>query len=715
MKLLFKYLRPYLLLIIIALVFLFIQAFTNLILPGYMSNLVNIGIQQGGIDEEIPNSIDKPSADIINSFAENDHVNFLDFYNFSNAQEVGTIKDLDANDMVVAKEIFKNSSYAALSLYNSNNTPLSNENINEVDSEFVDNFYNNLNNISKEEKSIAYSKAKLLEPLDKKRSSSLFSKLTYKNQSKDLYKIQNDYILNTGVKMLVITLIGAIATLALGVIASQVGSRVSMNFRDDIFKKVLSFSSKEYNEFATSSLITRTTNDVQQIQQSIVMGIRLMAYAPIVGVGGVIMAIRKSVSMSWLILLSVIVLMLIIGYIFSVVLPRFKIIQTLTDKLNLISRENLTGLLVVRAFNNENFEENRFNTTNREMQNTSEIVRRYMGRLMPSLTLIMNLTTLGILWVGSKQIANSELQVGDMMAFIQYTMMIIMSFLMLTTMFFIVPRSIVSLNRIEEVLSTNLSIEEIPNPVTTKISGDIRFENVCFKYDEGSNVLNNISFNAEKGKVTAIIGPTGSGKSTLIQLIPRFFDVTTGEVLIDDINIKNYDIGFLRENIGYIPQKNLLFKGSIESNLKFGSSNASDESMFKALEVAQAKDFILSSRDGLEKDISQEGSNLSGGQKQRLSIARALVEKKPIYIFDDSFSALDFKTDLNLRRELKKYVKDSTILIVAQRINSIIDADKIVVLENGKVVGIGTHESLMKYCPTYIDIAKSQLPEEELL
>jgi ATP-binding cassette subfamily B protein len=534
----------------------------------------------------------------------------------------------------------------------------------------------------------------------------------------DTAKIETDYIIKTGLLMILITLLSAASTIMVGFLAAKVAAGSAKDIRRDIFSKVENFSNSEFAEFSTASLITRTTNDVTQIMLVIVMIIRMVFYAPILGVGGVLRALEKSASMSWIIALAVIILLGLVAIVFAIALPKFKKIQKLIDRLNLVTRENLSGLMVVRAFNTQKFEEKRFDEANKDVTKTNLFVNRVMVSMMPIMMFVMNGVTLLIVWNGAHQIAASSMQVGDMMAFIQYAMQIIFSFLMMTIMFIMIPRASVSAGRIAEVLTVEPQIKDSENPkkFSKDARGEIEFKNVCYKFPGAEeNILKNISFKAVPGETTAIIGSTGSGKSTLINMIPRFYDTCDGQVLIDGIDVRDVTQHDLRERIGYVPQKGILFSGTIESNLKYADENATQEEIEKAAEIAQATEFIDKSPKRYETQISQGGTNVSGGQKQRLSIARALLKKPKIYLFDDSFSALDFKTDAALRQKLKKETGDSTKIIVGQRVASIKNADKILVLEEGELVGIGKHEELLKSCETYREIATSQLSEEELL
>lgn len=525
------------------------------------------------------------------------------------------------------------------------------------------------------------------------------------------------YILKVGFQMLGIALISACCTILVGFIAARIAAGVSRDMRQDIFAKIESFSNTELEKYSTSSLITRTTNDITQIQQLIVMVIRIVFYAPILGVGGVIHALDKNKSMSWIIALSVALLLVVVLSMLAAVMPSFQFVQKLIDRLNLVVRESLEGTLVIRAFNTQRFEEKRFEKVNVRLTETNLFVNRVTSGMMPAMMLIMNLTNLLIIWVGSKAVSSFRMEVGDMMAYMQYVMQIIMAFLMMTMMFIMIPRAIVSIRRVVEVLQTEPSIADpmAAAEIPESPKGVVEYRDVSFRYpDADEDVLHNITFTAMPGHTTAFIGATGSGKSTLVNLLPRFYDVTSGEILIDGINIKDWPIHQLRGTIGFVPQKGILFSGTIESNLMYGDRKATREQIEEAAQTAQATEFIHSKADGLESTIAQGGGNVSGGQKQRLSIARALVKRAPVNVFDDSFSALDFKTDAKLRAALREKTGDSTIFLVAQRISTIMNADQIIVLEHGRIAGKGTHRELMKSCEVYREIALSQLSEEEL-
>lgn len=526
-----------------------------------------------------------------------------------------------------------------------------------------------------------------------------------------------NYILRTGGTMILVTLLGTAASITVGFFAAMAAAGVSRDLRSAVFKKVQNFSNAEFDKFSTASLITRTTNDITQIQTVLVLMIRMVFYAPILGVGGIMKAISSSSSMSWIIGVAVITLIGIIMILFSIVMPKFKTVQKLVDRLNLVTRENIEGMLVIRAFNTQKFEENRFDRANSDLTATNLFVNRAMSVMMPAMMMIMNLVTVLIVWIGAKQVSSFNMDIGDMMAYMQYAMQIIMSFLMMAMMFIMIPRAAVSADRIAEVLETKASILDATKAVSFNESfmPTVEFRNVNFCYPGGQgNVLHNISFTAKAGQTTAIIGSTGSGKSTLVNLVMRFYDVTNGEILIDGKDIRTITRKVLRNKIGYVPQKSILFSGTIKSNLLYADKNSTFDNLEKASSVAQAAEFISSKEEGFDSIIAQGGTNVSGGQKQRLSIARALVKNAPVYIFDDSFSALDLKTDRSLRAALKKETGNSTILLVAQRVSTIMNAEQIIVLDNGSIAGLGTHSELLKNCEVYQEIALSQLSEEEL-
>ena len=531
-----------------------------------------------------------------------------------------------------------------------------------------------------------------------------------------IVKQDMDYIWKTGLILLAVSAGTVLCSLAGSFLASRVSAKSSRDIRRALFRKVTAFSAAELEDFSTASLITRSTNDVQMVQQATVMILRLACFAPMMGIGAIVRALNTSVSLSWTVGLALLVIVCIMLMAFFLVLPKFKVLQSKLDRLNLIMKERLSGILVIRAFNTEKSEEERFDTANVELTKINVFVNRAMSFMMPSLMFVMNGVSILIIWAGAHLIESQDLMIGDMLAYLQYAMQVIMSFLFITMMFIMIPRAAVSAQRIGQVLDVEPTIEDSQKPQSLENhKGVVQFSNVSFAYpDAEEKTLENISFTAQPGKTTAIIGGTGSGKSTLISLIPRFYDVTEGEILLDGINIKDMTQHELRDQIGYVPQKGMLFSGTIATNLQYGKEDATAQEMLEAAETAQALDFISEKENGFDEEVSQGGTNVSGGQKQRLSIARALVKKPKIYIFDDSFSALDFKTDKALRDALKKKVGDSTIIIVAQRINTIIDADQILVMDEGKLAGIGSHEELMENCSVYKEIALSQLSEQEL-
>ena len=530
-------------------------------------------------------------------------------------------------------------------------------------------------------------------------------------------QMKPDYILNVGAKMLGVALLSMAATIGISFVASRVAASLGSRLRQEVFTKVVNFSSNEMDKFSTASLITRSTNDIQQIQNLMVMLLRIVIYAPIVGIGGIIKVLSTENTMAWIIVVAVTTIIIVVFALFKVVMPKFKQVQNLIDKLNLVTREILTGMLVIRAFGTEKHEEKRFDKANEDLTKTNLFINRTMAMMMPLMMLIMNIITIIIVWNGAYAVDSGTMQVGDMMAFIQYTMQIIMAFLMISMVSIMLPRAAVAAGRVDEIINTELSIKDPINPISFEDDkkGILEFKNVSFRYPNADEyVLENITFTAKKGETTAFIGSTGSGKSTLINLIPRFYDVTEGEIIFDGVNIKDVSQHELRDKIGYVPQKGILFSGNIESNIKYGKKSISDEAIKKAVEISQAKEFIESAEKGYQTEIAQGGTNVSGGQRQRLSIARAIAKSPELYIFDDSFSALDYKTDAALRKALGKETKERTVLIVAQRISTILNADKIIVLEEGKIAGIGTHKQLMNNCEVYRQIAFSQLSKEEL-
>ena len=750
----FKHLRNSSFIIFIIILLLAGQASCELSLPTYTSNIINIGIQQSGIENSVPEVIRKSEMDKLfiflsdknkntilnnykllnkNSLSDEEYNKYKDSYPALSDEEIyllntkdkDIIKKLDnilgkpelivyglESDDESAKMIqqqMKNNMTSNMSISNAN------QNLENMD------MFAMLQSMPKKQKN------NLIKEMDNQlinlpdamisQSAVSFVKNEYNEIGIDTGKLQTQYILTTGAKMIGITILSVVAAITVGFLASRVGASLGRTLRSKTFEKVMRFSSKEMTEFSTASLITRSTNDIQQIQQMTVMMLRMVFFAPFMAIGGIYKALITNASMAWIIGVAVLGVVVIVGILFATVMPRFKKLQNLVDRLNLVTREILTGLPVIRAFSTERFEEKRFDGVNKDLTKVNMFVNRMMSCMMPAMMLVMNAISVLIVWVGAKNIDTGAMQVGDMMAFIQYTMQIVMSFLMISMISVMLPRAAVSANRINEVLEKDIIIKEDKNPQAFDASkkGLVEFKNVSFKYpDADEDILHDINFTANSGETTAFIGSTGSGKSTLINLILRFHDVTKGEIKVDGVNIKNVRLHDLREKIGYVPQKGVLFSGTIDSNLRYGKKDATQEDIIKAAKIAQSIDFINDKEDKFDSEISQGGSNVSGGQKQRLSIARAIAKDPEIFIFDDSFSALDFKTDAKLRKALKSETSNSTVLIVAQRISTILDADQIVVLDEGRIVGKGTHKELLKNCEIYKEIALSQLSKEEL-
>ena len=747
---LLKQLKPYLSSIIVAILLLFVQAICDLSLPDYMSNIVNVGIQQGGIENSVPNIIKKSDLDKLfifmsdenkdivknnymllskESLNSNDYNEYLEKYPVLNNEDLYKLNTKDSKNINELNNIFAKpmlivsmiESKDFKDIIGDSNLALQIPKLQSNNDLVVEDVFELLKVMPQEQINKILSKInKSLESMPDSiitQSATEYIRLQYKSIGIDTDRYQTNYIVLAGIKMVTIALISMIATVIVTFIAAKTGAGIGRDLRKEVFNKVVGFSNAEFDEFSTASLITRTTNDIQQVIMLIVMGLKTICYAPILGVGGIIKVINTRASMGWIIVVAVISILLLVIVLLGFAMPKFKSVQELVDRLNLVTRENLTGMLVIRAFSTQKYEEDKFEIANRNLTKTNLFVSRIMTTMMPLMMLIMNSITLLIVWIGANRIDNGIIQVGTMMAFMQYTMQIIMAFLMISMVSVILPRAMVSAQRIYEVLDIDITIKDSNNILdfNKDEKGIVEFKNVSFKYP-GANeeIISNISFRAIPGETTAFIGSTGSGKSTLINLIPRFYDVTKGEILIDGVNIKNVSQYELREKIGFIPQKGLLFSGTVESNLKYGGEYISDEDIEKASEIAQAIEFINNKEERFKTEISQGGSNVSGGQKQRLAIARALAKKAEIFIFDDSFSALDFKTDARLRSAINKELRNSTVLIVAQRISTIMNANQIIVLDEGKVVGKGTHKELMKNCEVYQQIALSQLSKEEL-
>lgn len=691
----FKYMKKYIFFIFLIVIIYIFRAYSELQLPGYTSNLINTGIQQNGIENSISNIYSKETYEKLKQFMTDDEITIL-----NNSYELKDnryeVKNLSKEEIIKLNPILENVS-----------TTIS----------FLDKFNVNSNNLDKKsalsQRELVMKKLSKNADMYKKTIGANFVKTEYEKNNINIDKIRNKYILSIGYKMLVYTLIGAISSILGSFIASFIASKIGSNLRNSLYKKILNFSKEDMSNFSTASLITRSTNDIQQIQLTTNMILILAIYSPIMAFIGINKILSINSNMSWIVALSIGVLLMVIAILITLVLPKFKISQKLIDKINLISRELITGVPVIRVFTREKYEENRFNIENIKLYNNQVFINRTISIFFPAIMIIMNATSIIISWFGAKKIDLGVLQVGDLIAFISYAMFIIMSFLLLVMVMMMFPRALVASNRVEEVLNQEITISDSNNPVninTKNIKGKLEFKNVNFYFKDAQElVLKNISFTVNPGETVAIIGSTGSGKSTIINLIERFFDTKEGEILIDDINIKDMKLEDLRNILGYIPQKGSLFKGNISSNIKYDNTYISDESMIKAADISQSMNFISEKEKGFESEVAQGGTNLSGGQKQRISIARALAKNPKIVLFDDSFSALDPKTDLIIRNKIKENMKDSTKIIVAQRISTILDADKIIVLDEGEIIGIGKHEELIKNCDTYIQIAKSQL------
>lgn len=691
----FKYMKKYIFFIFLIVIIYIFRAYSELQLPGYTSNLINIGIQQNGIENSISNIYSKETYEKLKQFMTDDEITIL-----NNSYE---LKD----NRYEVKKLSKDEINRLNPILEDISTTIS----------FLDKFNVNSNNLDKKsalsQRGLVMKKLSKNADMYKKAIGANFVKTEYEKNNINIDKIRNKYILSIGYKMLVYTLIGAISSILGSFIASFIASKIGSNLRNSLYKKILNFSKEDMSNFSTASLITRSTNDIQQIQLTTNMILILAIYSPIMAFIGINKILSINSNMSWIVALSIGVLLMVIAILITLVLPKFKISQKLIDKINLISRELITGVPVIRVFTREKYEENRFNIENIKLYNNQVFINRTISIFFPAIMIIMNATSIIISWFGAKKIDLGVLQVGDLIAFISYAMFIIMSFLLLVMVMMMFPRALVASNRVEEVLNQEITISNSNNPInidTKNIKGKLEFKNVDFYFKDAQElVLKNISFTVNPGETVAIIGSTGSGKSTIINLIERFFDTKEGEILIDDINIKDMKLEDLRNILGYIPQKGSLFKGNISSNIKYDNTYISDESMIKAADISQSMNFISEKEKGFESEVAQGGTNLSGGQKQRISIARALAKNPKIVLFDDSFSALDPKTDLIIRNKIKENMKDSTKIIVAQRISTILDADKIIVLDEGEIIGIGRHEELIKNCDTYIQIAKSQL------
>ena len=732
---LFKFLKPYAAAVAAIICILVVQAYCDLSLPTYTSDIVNVGIQQGGIDETVPDTISKKDLNHLlllvpsdrQKTVKNAYTESVEKYDYN-----GTVMELKASVKEDKKKVdrlseilgkpmlmaagFDSGSDMTKKIEEQMRTQMSGiPNVDKMD------IYDMLEFMGAEGRNALI--GQMDQQMDSMQDSMIaqaaagYIKDAYTHVGIDTDQIETTYILHTGAKMLALAFLGMAASILVGLLASRVGDGVGCRLRENVFRKVVGFSNAEFDKFSTASLITRSTNDIQQIQLLLVMILRMVLYAPIMAIGGIWKVFHTNVGMSWIIGLAVAVIIVIVGFLFLVVMPKFKLIQNQVDKLNLVSREILTGLSVIRAFDTQKHEEERFDDANKALTKTNLFVNRAMTFMMPLMMFVMNSIAVLIVWVGGHSINDGAMQVGDMMAFIQYTMQIIMAFLMICMISVMLPRAAVSAGRVDEVLTSETMIHDPGNPshIPEEGKGKVVFDHVSFRYPGAEeDVLHDISFTAEPGKTTAFIGSTGCGKSTLVNLIPRFYDVTDGKITIDGKDIRNVSQHELREKLGYVPQKAVLFSGDIASNILYGNPEGSEAEMTEAATIAQATEFIEQKKKKYKSSISQGGSNVSGGQKQRLSIARAIAKHPDVYIFDDSFSALDYKTDATLRAKLKEKTSESTVMIVAQRISTILHADQIIVLDDGQIVGKGTHKELLKNCEAYYQIASSQLSEKEL-
>lgn len=783
MRKLLKHLKPYTATIVVIIGFLIVQATCDLSLPSYTSDIVNVGIQQGGIDEKIPEAVTEEEMERLLLFmSREDSERVLEAYELKTADtgydcegSVYVLKESAAEDKEEVQELseilgqpmllvsgfesdsdttkqmevsMKDNMKAAIQSQAEAkakeaasqmteeekaaleaNPELAKKQQEEMQAQIeaqmqkIDeaDMFEILGMLSEDQREETV--AQIAEKMDDmpdaivEQAATAYIKTVYEKLGMDTEQIQNSYILRTGAKMIGLAFLGMLASVMVGLLASRVAARTGRDLRSRVFKKVVGFSNAEFDHFSTASLITRSTNDIQQIQMLVVMLLRMVMYAPIMAAGGIIKVFRTNVDMSWIIGLAVVLILLLVLVLFIVAMPKFKILQNMVDRLNLVTREILTGLSVIRAFSTEKYEEKRFDNANKDLMKTNLFVNRAMTFMMPVMMLVMNGITILIVWNGAHGIDNGNMQVGDMMAFIQYTMQIIMSFLMICMVSIMLPRAAVAADRVDEILASKTAIEDPENPETLPAGskGEVVFDHVNFRYPGAEeDVLHDIHFTAKPGQTTAIIGSTGSGKSTLVNLIPRFYDVTGGRILIDRTDIREITQHELRDKLGYVPQKGVLFSGTIESNILYGNPDGTKAEMEEAASIAQATEFIEEKRKKYDSPIAQGGTNVSGGQKQRLSIARAIAKKPDVFIFDDSFSALDYKTDVTLRVALKEKTQDSTVIIVAQRISTILHAEQIIVLDEGRIAGIGTHKELLKNCDAYYQIASSQLSEKEL-
>lgn len=731
MKNLFKYAAEHWTTLIAIIIVLFIQAYCDLSLPAYTSDIVNVGIQQGGVEDQVPEAISAdemnrlllfvPSEDqdtVLDAYEEDNRTYDVDAYVMKediSEDDISSLEDILAYPMMMTAG-FESGSDMTAQIEEQLKTSLPAGTVTDDMTVF------DILKMMPEDQREAMMDSMEAQTGDMPdtildQAAVSYVGTVYEKLGMNMDDIQIHYLLTTGGKMTGLAFLGMAASILVGFMASRVGAATGRDLRGRVFHKVVGFSNNEFDHFSTASLITRSTNDIQQIQLIIVMLLRIVLYAPILAIGGIIQVFQTNVSMSWIIGLAVVLIGLVILVLFLVAMPKFRIMQSLVDKVNLVMREILTGLSVIRAFSTQKYEEERFDKANRDLTRTNLFVNRAMTFMMPVMMLVMNGISVLIMWNGSHGIDNGEMQVGDMMAFIQYTMQIIMGFLMLCMLSIMLPRAAVAADRVQEVLDSQTVIldPEHAEKFSENEKGLLKFDHVSFRYPGADeNVIHDISFTARPGETTAIIGSTGSGKSTLVNLIPRFYDVTEGSITLDGVDIRNVSQHELREKLGYVPQKGILFSGDIASNIMFGNPDGGEAEMTEAAEIAQATEFIDQKPERYKSPIAQGGSNVSGGQKQRLSIARAIAKHPEVFIFDDSFSALDFKTDVTLRKALKKRTKNSTVLIVAQRISTILNAEQIIVLDDGKIAGIGTHQELLENCEVYQQIAASQLSESEL-
>ena len=731
-----RYLKPYLGLLLVGVALLFGQAMLELTLPNYMSDIVNVGLQQGGITQAAPEVIDSDAMAMMQMFMSEEDKALVNaaYEPLSEREDAADLKETYPNagdeDLALAadpengvNEAFNRAAYAQVSMMEElapadSATQSEEQASGTLDAEAMVQLTAMLQSGALNEQlneAIATAAVTPESMLDQ--TGVVLTKSFYTQLGADTDAIQTSYILKVGLRMAGLAILLTVCAISAGFCMARLGAGVGRDLRRGVFRKVSYFNNNEMDQFSGASLITRSTNDITQVQNFLSIGLRMMCFAPIMGIGGLIMGLSKCLNLAWVLALALIVMLGLILTLFAVAMPRFKKMQTLIDRLNLVSREELSGLMVVRAFSNQPFMQNRFEKANKDLTGNTLFVNRAMVTMMPFMMLVMNGLSLLIVWFGGKQIAASNLQVGDMMAFIQYAMQVIMSFLFISMMFIMVPRASVSAERINEVLTCESTVADPAQPTEMNhpVKGVVEFKDVSFRYEGAdANVLEHVSFTARPGETVAFIGATGSGKSTLVNLIPRFYDATEGSITVDGVDVRQLRQKDLRDAIGYVPQKGLLFSGTVATNLRYGRADASDELLKESADIAQATEFIQTLENGMDTAISQGGTNVSGGQRQRLSIARALVKQAPIYIFDDTFSALDFKTDAKLRAALKGYTEKSTVFIVAQRVSTIMHADQILVLDEGRVVGKGTHEELLKNCETYREIAESQLSKEEL-